>query len=261
MKPELAMRLFSRQTLTSPQAERQINALGSFRNGLFCPDKCSAFEPISNGFTPPNITEPVRWLSRPSGTFMYRQKSPAKVTGVMWNLSRPDLCDTDKSGRRTKLAPRHPQRLFSNYWTADFDGLWVKKVGLDTTLSFVSEMFAVSGSDFGLFTALEDLNRKNYLVRQVGNGQAMSYEGLDPAHGVPGLYWITLFSRSFASWLGIRKSITSSGLISEIPAGFMLRFSETPDSCQSEETLNVQKCLISELGERRFFDIHRPLRS
>ena len=132
---------------------------------------------------------------------------------------------------------------------------YVIHVDLDPATGKLSATAAVT------FTALEDLNRKNYLVRQVGNGQAMSYEGLDPAHGVPGLYWITLFSRSFASWLGIRKSITGSGLISEIPAGFMLRFSETPDSCQSEETLNVQKCLISELGERRFFDIHRPLRS
>jgi hypothetical protein len=31
----------------------------------------------------------------------------------------------------------------------------------------------------------------------------LGYKGLDPAGGVPGLYWITLFSDEFAGWLGL----------------------------------------------------------
>src|SRR5262249_45264381 len=117
MKNPLAMRLFSRRTLTDSVATDQITALSSFADGLMRPDKCSEFEPIRTPFDPTDIAKPIHWLAQPGGTLIYRKGKPVQVSGVMWNLTRsPDA--------------RFPSPAFNNYWTGEFDNTWVTQTGI-----------------------------------------------------------------------------------------------------------------------------------
>jgi hypothetical protein len=49
---------------------------------------------------------------------------------------------------------------------------------------FLSEMFRITGSDFALLTPAVDRKAKNQ------GPMSHSYQGIDFALGVPGLYWI-----------------------------------------------------------------------
>ena len=137
MKNELAMRLFSRRSLTESVAREQIAALRDFGDGLMRPDKCSEYEPIRTPFDRADLSEPIQWLAKPHGRFFYRKGRPAYVTGEMWNLTHSPTA-------------RFPSPLFTNYWTGAFDGKWANRVGIDKIEGFVSEMFRVTGSDFSL---------------------------------------------------------------------------------------------------------------
>ena len=103
MKHELAMRLFSRRPLIGQVANDQISALSNFGSSLMRPDKWGRFEPIKTPFDPLNIESAVRGLSSPAGTFMYRKGRPTHLTGVIWNLSHPELWDRDESGNPIQL--------------------------------------------------------------------------------------------------------------------------------------------------------------
>ncbi len=240
MKNELAMRLFSRRILTESVARQQITALSNFCGGLMRPDKCSEVEPISTPFDPTAISKAIQWLAKPHGEFFYRKGRPVQVSGAMWNLTQPQTA-------------RFPSPLFSNYWTGEFDRKWANRVGIDKVEDFVSEMFRVTASDFGLLTSEIDLQAKNRLRR------SYSYEGLDPTRGVPGLYWINLFSDEFAGWLGlseIPKEVAASKSLAG--GGVSLKFCDSPDDCRSLAVLQRQQVAIDWLGPQKFFDIRFP---
>lgn len=246
MKNELAMCLFSRRSLTDSVARDQITALSDFGCGLMRPDKCSEFEPIRTQFNPTDIREPIRWLAKPHGEFFYRKGRPAHVTGEMWNLTHSPTA-------------RFPSPLFTNYWTGQFDGKWANRVGIEKVEDFVSEMFRVTGSDFGLLTSEVDLRSKNRTAPKQGQIQSLSYEGLDPARGVPGLYWINLFSDEFARWLGLSEIPKELAVLKSLGGGGVsLKFCESPDDCRSLAALRRQQVAIEWLGPQKFFDIRFP---
>ena len=240
MKDELAFRLFSRRPLTPPTVRDQIIALSNFGDGLFLPDKCSSFEPIRTPFEPTDIREPISWLSKPGGIFMYRKGRPAHFAGEIWNLSRsPDA--------------RFPAGPFTNYWTGDFDGKWANRVGIERVENFVSEMFCVTGSDFSLLTTEVDLKAKNRPTN------SYSYAGMDLATGVPGLYWINLFSDQYAEWLGLGELPRELAVLKKLArGGISLKFCECPEDCRSLEVLQKQRAAIEWLGPEKFFDIRLP---
>lgn len=240
MKDELAFRLFSRRPLTPPAVRDQIIALSNFGDGLFRPDKCSAFEPIRTPFEPTDIREPISWLSKPGGIFMYRKGRPAHFAGEIWNLSRsPDA--------------RFPAGPFTNYWTGDFDGKWANRVGIEKVENFVSEMFCVTGSDFSLLTTEVDLKAKNRPTN------SYSYAGMNLATGVPGLYWINLFSDQYAEWLGLGELPKELAELKELAGGGVsLKFCESQEDCRSIEVLQKQRAAIDWLGPEKFFDIRLP---
>jgi len=240
MKDELAFRLFSRRLLTPTAARDQIIALSNFGDGLFRPDKCSAFEPIRTPFEPTDIREPISWLSKPGAIFMYRKGRPAHFAGEIWNLSRsPDA--------------RFPAGPFTNYWTGEFDGKWANRIGIEKIEDFVLEMFRVTRADFVLLTTEIDLNAKNQPAKNC------SYKGLDPARGVPGLYWVNFFSDQYAEWLGLRELPREVAVLKKLAGGGVsLKFCESPDDCRSIEVLQKQRAAIEWLGPQKFFDIRFP---
>src|SRR6267154_5995323 len=242
MKKQLEMNIRSRRPLTESVAKKQITALSEFADGLMRPDKCSEFEPIRTPFDPADITKPVQWLAKPHGEFFYRKGRPTHVSGAMWNLTHSPTS-------------RFPSPLFTNYWTGEFDGYWAKRVGIEKIEGFVLEMFHVTGSDFGFLTSEIDQNAKNQPAPNC------SYKGLDPATGVPGLYWVNLFSDEYANWLGLSDLPKELGALKSLPAGgVLLKFCESADDCRNLEVLQKQRAAIEWLGPQRFFDIRFPER-
>jgi hypothetical protein len=240
MKNELEMTLSSRRILTEPVAREQITALSEFGDGLMRPDKCGKVEPIRIPFDPADISEPIRWLSETHGNFFYRKGRPAHVCGEMWN-------------RTNSPTARFPSPLFSNYWTGRFDGKWAVRVGIEKVEGFVSEMFRVTGSDFGLLTTEVDRKAKNT------DATSCSYQGFDLASGVPGLYWVNLFSDELAGWLGLSGFPKELAVSKRLPGGgVLLKFCESPDHCRDVDVLQKQRAAIEWLGAQRFFDIRFP---
>lgn len=240
MKKELEMKLFSRRSLTESLVKKQITALSHFADGLMRPDKCGEFEPIRTPFDPADISQPIQWLAKPHGRFFYRKGRPTHASGQMWNL-------------RLSPTSRFQSPLFANYWTGQFGGHWAKRAGIEKIEGFVLEMFHVTGSDFGFLTSEIDQNAKNQPAPRC------SYKGLNPAKGVPGLYWITFFSDEYANWLTLtelpEELATVKGLVG---GGVSLKFCEAPDDCRSLEVLQKQRAAIDWLGPQRFFDIRSP---
>ena len=184
MKNKLEMTLSSRRILTEQVAREQITALSNFGDGLMRPDKCGNAEPIRTPFDRSDIREPIRWLAEPQGNLFYRKGSPTHASGEMWNRTLPPTS-------------RFPSPSFRNNWTGRFDGKWAVRVGIQKVEEFVSEMFQVTRSDFGLLTTEIDRMAKNT------DAMSQSYQGQDLARGIPGLYWINLFSH------GIRRVATA----------------------------------------------------
>jgi hypothetical protein len=240
MKNELAMTLFSRRLLSESAAREQITALSDFGGGLMRPDKCSEVEPIRTPFDPADISKPVSWLAKPHGEFLYRKGRPTHMSGEMWNRIHP-------------ATARFPSPLFSNYWTGRFDGKWANRVGIEKVEDFVSEMFRVTRSDFGLLTTEADLRAKNT------NETSYSYQGLDLESGIPGLYWTNFFSNEFAERLGVRRLAEGLAVSKRLPGGGVsLKFCESPSECRDPETLQKQYAVIERLGSGKFFDIRFP---
>jgi hypothetical protein len=207
---------------------------------MMCPDKWGEVEPIRTPFDPADLSAPVKGLAVPFGEFFYRKGRPTYLDGAIWNLTRPPTA-------------RFPGPLFSNYWTAWFDGKWAVRVGIEKIEDFVSEMLRITGSDFALLTPETDLKAKNT------RGAVASYQGLGLDSGIPGLYWINFFSEGFAKWLGVRglpKELASSKELAG--GGVSLKFCERPEQCRDIETLQRQRTAIEWLGPEKFFDIRSP---
>lgn len=240
MKSKLEMVLHSRRPLTDLIARQQITALSDFGGGLMRPDKCSEVDPIRTPFDPADIRKPIEWLTQPFGEFFYQKGRPIHVSGQMWNLDRG-------------ADSRFPSPLFANYWTGQFDGGWAKRVGIEKIEDFVLEMFHVTNSDFALLTNEDDLKAKHTAPPIV------SYSGLDPESGVPGLYWMNFFSNGYADWLGLADFPRELGSLRELAGiGVVLKFCDSPDQCRSLEVLQKQRVAIEWLGPEKFFDIHCP---
>jgi hypothetical protein len=249
MMNKLAMRLFSTRMITAQVASEWIGALSDFEQGLFRPERFGDAEPLRKPFAPANITEAIGGLSRHHGVFMYEQGRPVRILGIIWNLYSPIRILDDHSGG---FVASHPPPLFCSHWTFNFDGKWVKSVGLDKVVGFTKAMFDLSRADFGFLTSLDDLMAKNYT-----NG--MTRQGLDPARAVPGLYWMNLFSRRYAEWLDLDRLPDSIESKAQLPGNSVaLRFGASPDASRDPDVIEMQGRAIQLLGEHRFFDIRQP---
>lgn len=205
------------------------------------PDKCGEYDPIRTPFDPTDLAKPIEWLMHPLGGLLYTKGRPIHLSGQMWNRSMP-------------ADARFPSPLFANDWTGQFDGRWAKKVGIEKIEAFVFEMFRMTGSDFALLTTESDLKVKNTAPPSV------SLIGRDPAEkGVPGLYWINLFSDAYAGWLRLDELPKALAVRERLPGGgVLLKFSESPDDCRSLDVLQRQRTAIEWLGPERFFDHRFP---
>jgi hypothetical protein len=242
MKNALEMTLSSRRRLTESAAKKQLETLFEFEGGLMRPDKCSRFEPIRTQFDASHLDKYVQGLAEPHGGFLYQKGKPVYMRGQMWNRSNsPDAL--------------FPSTLFSNYWTGQFDGNWARQVGMRTLEQFVFEMFDVTGSDFGLLTTEIDRKAKNVPA------DSFSYQGSDLGAGIPGLYWVNIFSEKLATWLKIGSLPSELASRTVLENGNMiLKFCAEVEDCRDAKTLQKQRAAIEWIGSDRFFDLRSPER-
>jgi hypothetical protein len=242
MKDRLVFALFSRNSLTESLARRQIAALANFDGGIACPDKWGEFEPLKRPFQADDISIPVQCLAKPHGDFFYRKGKPIRLSGEIWNLTHPPTA-------------RFPSPLFTNYWTGRFEARWVEKVGIQKVQDCVCELFRVSGSEFGFLTTESDVKAKNT------SAISYSYLGMKLQNGVPGLYWMNLFSNGLANWLGLgtfpSRLAESTMLRGDL---WSITFSSSPGRCRDIDILQKQRAAIDWLGSDRFFDVRSPER-
>ena len=86
-----------------------------------------------------------------------------------------------------------------------------------------------------------------------------SYLGHDLALGVPGLYWINLFSDGLAGWLHLNTIPKELAHLKRLPSGgWLLKFCESPEHCRDNDVLQKQRAVIGWLGAEKFFDIRCP---
>jgi hypothetical protein len=249
MRNEIAVRLFSRKVLSAESSEEQIAALSHFDNGVFCPEVYGRHEPLRMPFDPDDVHEPVLGLSGPQGAFLCKKGRPLQVRGAIWNRYYPPRLLRDDSG---SYIPSQPAPTFCTHWTFEFDLKWARKIGVKTVCTFAEQMFSVSGSDFGIVTSLEDLEAKNYLHK-------VTRCGLDPADGVPGLYWISMFSAEYARWLRVDQIPLDIANIRRFAAdSAVVQFGPDVEGSRDPKTLSLQQKAIGILGRRRFFDVEAP---
>jgi hypothetical protein len=259
MKNPLVMDLYSAKPWTPDFAREQIGALSNFEDGLVRPDTCDTAEPVRDRFDPADIEEPVRWLSIPGIAFVFRKGKPTRVAGEINNRLRRELWTIDENRKRIPLKPKFPPPLFTCRWMVWFDGAWSRKVGYTKLKAFAVEMFRASHAQFGFLTTEEDHKAKNFLVTRQGELTHERFVGTDPEHGIPGLYWVTLFGDELTEWLGREKLGAGPGNVEPLAGnGTLLQFGGSPETCRSPEVLAQQRHMIERIGDERFFDIKSP---
>lgn len=117
-------------------------------------------------------------------------------------------------------------------------------------------MFFISAADYAFVTTEEDTKAKNIIP------PSFSYTGMDlEKTGIPGLYWINIFSEELAQWLDLEHFPKELAAVAPIGSGgFTLEFCESPDECRDADVLRRQQIAIEWLGQERFFDLRRPER-
>jgi hypothetical protein len=187
---------------------------------------------------------------------MYKKGKPTHIMGWIKNEMPGDVWVSEGRGKPSRLASPRAQPLFVNHWTSYFDGRWSKKIGIDRIRDFTVKMFQASEADFGFLTTSSDFDAKHYVVTEQEGTKSIGYEGLDLEHGIPGLYWVTIFGPQLASWLGTEALASGPGLAEQFSHGaILLQFGKTQDGCRSPDVLDEQRQVIERLGALRFFNI------
>jgi len=261
MKKSLVMKLFSEPALEPGAAREQIQAISDFEGGLFRPERCDLGEPIREKFDPKNLSEPVRWLTAPGGGFAFRRTKPFRVHGFIENRRRMQLWAREHKGAPTvPVVPKFPEPRFLSRWVVWLDWRLAKAKGPDFLEKFLVDMFLVSRAEYGLLTTEEDQEAKNYVV--VDNGRSVSSQlvGVDPEHGIPGLYWCNALGSVLTEWLGAPLANVPGTVVSLKNGCTVLRFGDSPEESRTPHVLSVQQQAIDLLGREKFFDIREPKR-
>ena len=164
------------------------------------------------------------------------------MQGAIWNL-------THSAGAQA------PSPLFCSRWTAHFDAAWSETIGEDKLKAFAAQLFEATGSDFGLLTPESDFKAKNT------DAKSFSYQGLDLAAGVPGLYCSNFVSEELARWLKVKDLPQGLASVEKFRRGcILLNFSDSLADATNPELLRRQSDAIKWMGRDKFFNIHHPER-
>lgn len=63
-----------RDSINNEYSKRIVDFFINYKDGMLLPDKCDAFEPIRENFNKDDTSDPIGWLSFPSGSLLLKKK-------------------------------------------------------------------------------------------------------------------------------------------------------------------------------------------
>jgi hypothetical protein len=241
----------------SCNAEKIVRFFSEYKNGSFQPDKCNTDEPIRELFNPYDLTEPIRWLSQVGSQLMLKRLRPLKYLVQIENKRRGVYWITDKG--KTEIIRGRPDPLFLTYISFWINGSILRMKPIEFIRRFLIDICAISDSDFGYVGMEDDVDRKNLLRGHDKMGDFQQFVGNNPEYGIPGIYWINIFGKTYVDWFGRDKFLGLECYYKEEleSGGFLIQCSENPNYYDTEEGV-IAKNIINHLGPDAFFDITRP---
>jgi hypothetical protein len=89
-----------------------IDFLINYKDGCLCPEKCDAYEPITEIFDLNDIREPIEWLSQPGSAFYFKRNTTnCKHDGCIENLRFSPMWEGKKATTLMKSNARLPKLL------------------------------------------------------------------------------------------------------------------------------------------------------
>jgi len=95
--------------IQNEKIEKIINFLITYDKGSLCPNKCDAYEPVRDSFSPDRVEDPIKWVSQPgSALYFKRIKSNLKYTGVIENQRFAPIWEDRKATKLLKAIAKEP---------------------------------------------------------------------------------------------------------------------------------------------------------
>lgn len=234
--------MYSRILLNYRIGRELMLFLSTYEDGFLTPEKCDVYEPIRHKFNPHDFSEVLTWFNRLNNMgITFKRSKP-----IRYELSVEDYSKT----------PRNIKSEL-NY---SLDLKVTKLKSEEFVIDFFKKLFAILKADFGFLTLSKDYDLKNHLVVEEEGYIKESYVGQTlEKEGLPGLYWVNIFSKSYVEWFGKSKfDKLKCWRKEELPDGSILvQFCEKPEDSLSESTLKSQEIVKKILGNDVFFDIHK----
>lgn len=178
----------------SERSRELIDFLIKFDDGAFLPERCDAYEPVKDKFTPEDISGPVRWLSQPGGAVFFRKTKKLKYQGKVENHR---FAPVWQEGIFVKPKVHEPFFLGEILLYVEVGAL--KKKRFDYLYDFLLGLARSVRATYGFVTLDVD-----YLGRQ------KEVSEFQKRNKLPGIFWINYFGTDLIS--AFRKEALNQAL-------------------------------------------------
>jgi hypothetical protein len=243
-------------TYFTEAADRLLRFLAEYDSGFYCPERCDVYEPIREIFDPDDLSDPIRWLSQPSGEVKVKKMKPFRYEGFVENkrvshfwvdsVNPPEPIDRD--------------RIFVTEWCIWLKTNILKLKSLEEIKQFFINLYLVSEGDYGFLTMEKDHENKNYLITEDKTGTSMRFVGTNLEQCLPGVYWANIFGPLYVDMFGEEKFSTIPCFSKEklSDGSYFVQSAEDIRYFENPEMKNYVKDIIKHLGRKAFFDIRKP---
>jgi len=258
MKNFLTMEIYGESLIDESRAEKMILALSQFGDHWFMPERYDVKEPVAEVFDLAAVQAAVKWLAQPGGGFKFLRTKPFRVEGYIRDRRYRPIWTVDEGGKRIPVVRKFPEPHFKTQWVVWMAKEVIKIIGVEATVDFFKAMFTAAQAEYGFLTTESDHKSKNFVTVMTETGSISKFVGTEPDHGIPGLYWCNIFGKKYVRWMGnqILKAPADTMLLDN--GAVMVRFSESPEGCETPEALQGQDRTMELIGREKFFDIKNP---
>lgn len=170
----------------SESSRELIDFLIKFDDGAFLPERCDAYEPVRDKFTPEDISGPVRWLSQPGGAVFFRKTKKLKYQGKVENHR---FAPVWQEGIFVKPKVDEPVFLGEILLYVEVDSL--KRKRFDYLYDFLLGLARTVCATYGFVTLDVDYEEKQKDVLDFAKRNKL-----------PGIFWINYFGADITSAFG-----------------------------------------------------------
>lgn len=256
LAPEQESHLSQETTFYSEASDRLLTFMAKYDTGFFCPEKCDVYEPIREIFDPNDLSEPIQWLSQPSGCVNLKKTRPFSYTGFIENHRFSNhWIDNNKIPE-----PRRPDPVFLTEWCLWIHTKILKLKGMEYLIEFFKELFTVSQGEYGFLAMEDEYKKKNFLITKEKTGTLERFVGDNLERSLPGIYWANIFGNNYVNWFGRSKfkSLPCHHEEELSDGGYLILSAQDPSLYNEVETQISEKVITDYLGRGAFFDIENP---